>query len=327
MKTAQVTDNAVGASKKKGFFQKNWSLFLLMLPGIVYLFVNNYMPLYGMTIAFRKIDYGKGIFKSDWANPIWLNFKFLFKTRDAWIITRNTLCYNLVFILVGLVISVTLAIMLNEIRSKVMAKLYQTCTLLPHLISYVIVSYLVYALLATDTGFINNSILKALGYDPIKWYTESSKWPFILTFVNVWKTAGYTSIVYLASIAGIDPELFEAAELDGASRLQQIFKITIPMISPTIITMTLLSVGRIFYSDFGLFYQVPMDAGVLYGVTQTIDTYVYRGLLKQGNIAMSAAAGFYQSIVGFVIVMIANTITLHVNEESALFGSLRKKKL
>ncbi|NLO86297.1 MAG: sugar ABC transporter permease [Clostridiales bacterium] len=299
--------------------RKHWSLLMLMVPGLLYLIINNYLPIYGLTIAFRKINYAKGVFQSDWINPIWKNFKFLFKTRDAWIITRNTLAYNAVFIVLGLIFSVSLALMLNEIRSKRFAKLYQTSMILPHLISYVIVAYLVYALLATDNGFLNNSVLPVFGQEPVRWYADVKKWPGILIIVNLWKTAGYSSIVYLASIAGIDTEFYEAAEIDGASRMQQVRLITLPLITPTIITMTLLSIGRIFYSDFGLFYQVPMDAGILYNATQTIDTYVYRGLLKLGDVAMSSAAGFYQSIVGFLLVFIANAITRRINQENALF--------
>lgn len=299
--------------------RKNWVLLLLLLPGLVYLVINNYLPIYGLTIALRKIDYGQGVFNSEWADPIWKNFKFLFKTKDAWITTRNTLGYNAVFIVLGLVFSVGLALMLNEIRNKCAVKLYQTSMILPHLISYVIVSYLVYAFLATDNGFFNKTLLPALGIRPVKWYADVTKWPFILTIVNLWKTAGYSSVVYLASIVGIDAELYEAAEIDGATRSQQIVKITLPLIMPTVITMTLLSVGRIFYSDFGLFYQVPMNAGILYEATYTIDTYVYNALLKIGDVAMSSAAGFYQSIVGFVLVFSANALVRKISSENALF--------
>ena len=191
--------------------------------------------------------------------------------------------------------------------------------MLPYLISSVIVSYLVFAFLGADNGFINKTILPLLGMEPINWYTETEYWPFILVFVSGWKAEGYNCIVYLATIMSFDRSYYEAAIIDGATKMQQIFRITIPMLKGTIVMLTLLSVGRIFYSDFGLFYQVPMNSGALYPVTQTIDTYVYRGLLEVGNITMSAAAGAYQSLVGFVLVLTANLVVRKVDRDSALF--------
>lgn len=291
------------------------ALYVMLLPGFLYLLINNYIPMAGIIIAFKKLDFTKGIIKSDWAGLS--NFKYLFNTPDAFRITRNTICYNLFFIVTTLVFSVFVAILLSEIRSKKAIKLYQTATLLPYMVSMVIVSYLAYAFLSSD-GFLNG-IIKIIGGDKISWYTEAKYWPFILVFINTWKTIGYNSIIYLASILGIDQEMYEAASLDGCSKWNQIKCITLPMLKPTIITMLLLSVGRIFYSDFGLFYQVPMNSGPLIDITNTIDTYVFRGLTTLGDISMSAAACVYQSIVGFTIVLFANWITKKYSSENALF--------
>ena len=262
-------------------WKKYVPLFLLMIPGLAYLIINNYLPMFGMIIAFKDINYAKGIFGSDWIG--FKNFEYLFKTTDAYIITRNTILYNVLFILINTVGAISTAILLNEVRKKFFQRFYQSIIILPHLISMVIVSYLVYAMLSSDTGFINKTILPIFGMDNISWYSEKQYWPYILTIVNIWKGIGFLSVVYLASIISIDPEYYEAATLDGASRWQQIRTITIPLIVPVITMMTLLAVGRIFYSDFGLFYQVPMDSGVLAETTNVIDTYVYRALMNLGG--------------------------------------------
>ncbi len=298
-------------------WKKYVPLFLLMIPGLAYLIINNYLPMFGMIIAFKDINYAKGIFGSDWIG--FKNFEYLFKTTDAYIITRNTILYNVLFILINTVGAISTAILLNEVRKKFFQRFYQSIIILPHLISMVIVSYLVYAMLSSDTGFINKTILPIFGMDNISWYSEKQYWPYILTIVNIWKGIGFLSVVYLASIISIDPEYYEAATLDGASRWQQIRTITIPLIVPVITMMTLLAVGRIFYSDFGLFYQVPMDSGVLAETTNVIDTYVYRALMNLGDVGMSSAAGVYQSIVGFVLVIVSNYIVRKYNKENALF--------
>lgn len=272
--------------------------------------------MFGMVIAFKKLNFSKGILKSDWAGLS--NFEYLFKTPDAFRITRNTLGYNFAFIVVNLIVAVAIAIFLSEIKSKKGRKFFQTMILLPYLISMVIVSYLAYGFLSTSTGFIN-SLLSNLGMAPVSFYTEPHYWPFILIFVNCWKNAGYSSIIYLATILGIDTEMFEAANIDGATKWKQIRYITLPMLKPTMIVLTLMSIGRIFYSDFGLFYQVPMSSGALMDVTNTIDTYVYRGLISLGDISMSSAACVYQSLVGFVLVLGANWITRKYSSENALF--------
>ena len=286
----------------------------MMLPGIIYLFINNYMPLPGLIVAFKNYNAKKGIYGSDWAGL--KNFEYLFK-NDAWLITRNPVLYNVAFIIVNTCLAIAVAIILSELTGR-RKKVYQSAILLPNLISIVIVGYLVFAFLSVENGFVNNSILAPLGADPISWYSEPKYWPFILIFVNAWRVIGYNCIVYLSTIMGIDKSIYESARLDGASKWQQICSITLPLLKPTITMLTLMAVGRIFYSDFGLFYQVPMNQGALYSTTNTIDTYVFRGLLQQGNISMSAASGLYQSVVGFILVLAANLAVRKADPDSAL---------
>ncbi|WP_339270782.1 ABC transporter permease subunit [Paenibacillus sp. FSL W8-0187] len=292
-------------------------MYIMMIPGLIYLLINNYVPMAGIIIAFKHINWNKGIIDSPFAGLS--NFEYLFKTKEAWIITRNTLGYNLAFIILGTVLAVAIAIVLNEIRSKFWKKSYQTLILLPYLISIVVVSYLVFALFSSESGFINHSILEPLGLKSISWYTEPKYWPYILTIVHLWKTVGYSCIIYYATVVGIDRGYYEAAVIDGANRWKQIVHITLPSLKPTMITLVLLAIGTIFYSDFGLFYQVPMDSGPLYDVTNTIDTYVYRGLIKLNDVGMSSAAGVYQSLVGFTLVYIANRLVIKFSKENALF--------
>lgn len=292
-------------------------VYLLMLPGLAYLAVNNYAPMFGLVIAFKKMNFRKGIFGSEWVGL--KNFQFLFQTEDAWIITRNTLLYNIAFIILGMILALFVAILLSEVKKKLCLKIYQTSILLPHLISWVVIAYIVYALLSPDTGILNKRILPAFGLEPVNWYTNKTYWPFILTFMHLWKGFGYSSIIYLSSILGISSEYYEAAMLDGATKWQQIKLITVPLLKSTMITMLILNIGRIFYSDFGLFYQIPMNSGPLYSVSNTIDTYVFRALLQLGDIGMSSAAGFYQSIVGFFMVVGANALVRKISAEDALF--------
>lgn len=312
--SAEVIKRGCNMNRKK---RETIALTLIALPGILYLLINNYVPMLGIFIAFKNFSYAKGIFESPWCGLD--NFKFLFISNDAWTITRNTLLYNLAFIVIGTIISIFFAILLAELGERLRGKLFQSALLFPHLLSWVVVSYLVYALLNSSNGFINNTILPMFGIEGVDWYAKSAVWPFVLTIVFLWKNAGYNAIVYMASIAGIDKGIYEAAKIDGASKIRQIMSITLPMLKPTIITMTLMSIGRIFYSDFGLFYQVPMNSGTLFQATQTIDTYVYRGLMEQGNIGMSSAAGVFQSLIGFGLVMLANYLVRKKDPENALF--------
>lgn len=298
-------------------FKRYLPLYLMFLPGAIYLIINNYIPMAGIIVAFKKYNARLGIWKSPFCGLD--NFKFLFASPDAWVITRNTILYNLAFIVLNIVVGVVFAIFICDTLNKKMKKVYQSAILFPYLMSAVILGYIVYAFLSQSTGIINNSILPVFGKEGINWYAESKYWPFILIFVNTWKGVGYGCLIYISTINGIDPSLYEAASLDGASKWQQIKNITLPFLKPTVITLTLMNIGRIFYSDFGLFFQVPRESGLLFSATNVIDTYVYRGLMKTGNIGMSAAAGFYQSIIGFIIVLTANAIMRKVSEENALF--------
>ena len=312
MKKAEVKKG-----KKKNVLKEYWPLYLMMLPALLYLLINNYIPMAGMVIAFKKLNFAKGIWASPWAGL--KNFKFLFASKDAWIITRNTLLYNVAFILVNMVVGIAIAILITEVRNTKLKKIYQSAILLPFLMSMVILSYIVYALLSAENGLVNNSILPLFHIDPIQWYQKPKYWPAVLIIANCWKGVGYGCLIYIASLIGIDPSFYEPARLDGASKWQEITKITLPSLVPTIITLLLLSIGRIFYSDFGLFYQVPMNSGVLFPTTNVIDTYVYRALIEQGNISMSSAAGVYQSLVGFCVVMLSNWIVRRVDKDQALF--------
>ncbi|MFR2793178.1 MAG: ABC transporter permease [Eisenbergiella sp.] len=312
MKKAEVKKG-----KRKNVLKEYWPLYLMMLPALLYLLINNYIPMAGMVIAFKKLNFAKGIWASPWAGL--KNFKFLFASKDAWVITRNTLLYNVAFIFVNMVIGIAIAILITEVKNTKIKKIYQSAILLPFLMSMVILSYIVYALLSAENGLVNNSILPLFHIDPIQWYQKPKYWPAILIIANCWKGVGYGCLIYIAALIGIDPSFYEAARLDGASKWQEITKITLPSLVPTIITLLLLSIGRIFYSDFGLFYQVPMNSGVLFPTTNVIDTYVYRALIEQGNISMSSAAGVYQSLVGFCVVMLSNWIVRKVDKDQALF--------
>lgn len=292
------------------------ALISMMIPGIVYLIINNYIPMAGLVIAFKKFNYSKGIWASEW-NGL-KNFTYLFKTQDAFNIMRNTLGYNLVFIVLSHVLSVTVAIMLNFLIGNTNKKLYQTVILTPYLISMVVVSYIVFGFLSQENGYLNR-LLVSLGGKSISWYTQAKYWPYILTIVYLWKSFGYSSIIYYATAIGIDSTLYEAAEIDGANRWKQIWHVTLPGLRGTIITLVLLAVGRVFYSDFGLFYQVPMRSGLISSVTDTIDVFVYKALTQLNDVGRASAAGFLQSVLGFVLVLTANMVVRRIDKDNALF--------
>lgn len=313
------------ASKiKKGFFHElvtNKTLFLMALPGLLFLFINNYLPMLGIVVAFKRIRYGNNIFETYFGSP-WnglKNFEFFIKTPDAFTITRNTVLYNVAFILIGLVLAVTVAITINELWGSRLAKLYQSTMVLPNFFSMVVVAMLAYAFLSIDQGFLNKVILPRLGMQEIHWYQQPKYWPFILTGIQLWVNLGVGSVIYLSSITGISEEYYEAAVIDGATKWQQITSITIPLLKPTMTIMTLISLGGIFSANFGLFYNVPMESGALFSVTNVIDTYVYRALRSTGQVEMAAAASFYQSVVGFIIVMLSNAAVKKANPDYALF--------
>lgn len=299
----------------------NKELLFLSIPGAIWFLIFAYLPMFGIIIAFKRFRLSEGGFimsllKSEWVG--FENFKFLFSSSDAWVIVRNTVSYNVVFIILGIVLPVGVALILNEIRNKKMTKIYQSSMFLPYFLSWVVVSYCLYAFLNPDKGYVNG-ILSSLGMEKISWYSEKVWWPFIIVFMSQWKGIGYNTVVYLASICSIDKTYFEAARIDGATKKQQIKFITIPLLKPVIIILFILSVGRIFSADFGLFFQLPKDSGALYPVTNVIDTYVYRALMTFGDIGMSSAAALFQSTVGFVLIMLTNFIVSKVDNDSALF--------
>ncbi len=299
--------------------KQNVPYFLMMAPGFILTFIFSYLPIFGIIIAFKKFSPALGIWGSPWNGLD--NFQFIFNSSDTPIIIRNTLLYNIVFIVGGLFLNVAMALILSSVMQKKLSKIYQTCMIMPHFLSMVIVAYIVYGFLSVETGFINRSILAPLGIDPVNWYIDKRPWPYILVFVHFWKVVGYGSIVYLAAIAGIDAEMYEAAEIDGANRWKQMLYITLPSLKNTMIIMFIMNVGKIFNADFGLFYQVPMNSGALYDVTNVINVFTYN-MLGQGGITgigMSSAASFLQSIIGFVLVMITNAITKKIDNEAAMF--------
>ncbi len=310
MNTVTVSKKGKGWKKFKHFLP----IYLMGLPALIYIFINNYMPLYGIQIAFKDYRVIDGITGSKWVGLD--NFKFLFAS-DAWRITRNTVLYSFSWMILNTILAVFFAIFLNEIISNKAKKFYQSMILLPYLISYVVIAYIVYVFLS-DTGILN-TLLSAIGLEPVSWYMEGKYWPFILTLVNSWKNIGFNTIVYLSTIIGFGKEYYEAAELDGAGKWKQITRLTLPMLKPTIIMMLTMNMGSIFRSDYSLFYQVPRNSGMLYEYTDTIDTYVFRAITSNSNMGMSSAAAFYQSIVSFILVLVFNGIVRKVSKEDALF--------
>ena len=301
--------------------RENFIFLLMVLPGAAWLILFFYIPVFGNIVAFK--DYhitGEGfidsVMKSKWVG--FDNFKFLFSSKDAYIITRNTVLYNLGFIFLGLIVSVGIAIIFSELRSKRVVKVLQTSMLFPYFLSWVIISFFTDAFLNVDKGLVNH-ILTSLGMKAINFYSELWIWPALLLFLGIWKGFGYSRVMYYATIMGIDPTYYDAATVDGASKWQRIRNITIPQLSSLITVLTILAVGNIFRADFGLFYQIPHNAGALYSVTNVIDVYVYNGLTKSGDIGMTAAAGLYQSVVGLVLVLISNIIARRIDKNAALF--------
>lgn len=296
-------------------FLKVKSLFFISLPAILFLIVFNYLPMFGTVIAFKDINYAQGIMGSDWVGLD--NFKFFFNSQDALRITRNTLLLNGWFILIGTVISVIVGVLMAEL-SRRLVRIFQTILFFPYFLSWVVVGFVSYILLNPTYGVVNH-VLEFFNISAVDWYSNPDYWPVILTITYLWKNVGYTSIIYFTGLISVDESYFEAAAIDGASRFKQIMKISIPLISPLIIMMVILSVGRIFFADFGLFYFIPRNAGALYETTDVIDTYVFRSLRVTGDLGMASAAGLYQSIVGFVLVVVTNLIVRRFDKDSALF--------
>ena len=305
--------------KSNGFlveFKKNKPLFVMILPAVVLTVVMAYLPMSGLILAFKNYRFDLGVFGSDW-NGI-ENFRYLFESGTGWLITKNTIVYNLVNLITSQLLAILIAIFISEINKKFFKKISQSLIFLPYFISWVIVGTFVFAIFNYETGLLN-SIIKALGGDPVNVYEMPGIWPVIIACFNSWKWCGYNSVIYIAAIVGVDAEIYEAASVDGANIFQRIRNITLPSIRATIITMLLLNVGRILRGDFEMFYQIVGQNGQLFNATDVIDTYVFRSLLQNSNLGMSAAASLYQSVLCFVIIIVVNRIVKKVDESNALF--------
>lgn len=307
-------------SPSKGGFlrdlKKNRIYLLLLLPAVAYVIIFSYIPMGGIVIAFKNYNFAAGIMKSPWVGL--KNFRFLLISGKLWTLTRNTLAYNLVFILLGMVLNVNFAIIINEMRCRWFKKLFQTFIFLPFFISWVIANAVVQTLLDYDSGLAAN-IVRLLGGEMVNVYTNAAPWPFLLVFFRMWKSVGYGSIIYLSAITGIDTEMYEAAEIDGANSWQKVFKITIPNLVPTIIIMLLLDCGQIFRGDFGMFFQLIGNNGVLLETADILDLYVYRAMSSSPNLGMSAAAGLYQSVLCFATILLFNFIVKKIQPDYTLF--------
>lgn len=316
--TTKKTEDAVLKPRKKRWTRDDTELTLLATPTIVWYLLFSFVPMFGIIIAFKnfKIDgnFIQSVFSSEWCGLE--NFRFMFTSQDAWIVLRNTLGYNILFIILGIVVPVILALMVGQLHSKRLGKIYQTAMFMPYFLSWVVVAAIVWGFLSYDKGLIN-SITANSGADPVNWYMTAGPWPFLLVFLNVWKGLGYGMVVYLATITGIDTSYYEAAVIDGATKWQQVRYITLPIMKTVIVIMFIMAVGRIFYSDFGLFYQVPHDSNSLHEVTYTIDVMVYK-MLKSATVGMASAAAFFQSAMGCVTILIANWVVRRIDPDSAL---------
>lgn len=310
---------ACRSGKKSGFFfelRKNKILFLMILPAIAFVALFNYIPMGGMIIAFKDFHYAKGIFGSNWCG--FKNFEFLFRTGAITRVTINTVVYNILFILSDIFFQVMIAVFLSESEGRRFKKASQAMLLMPFFISWVVAGAIVYNLLSTNYGLIN-SLLTALGKERISFLNKPVYWPYFFVAFHVWKQLGYGSVVYLSAITGFDQELYEAADLDGARMFQRVTKITIPLLKPTIIVLFLLNISKVVKGDFSMFFNLTNNSAILLDVSDVIDTFVYRSLIETHNFGMSAAAGFYQSILGFVIIITVNAIVRRAQPEYALF--------
>lgn len=307
--------NKVHKKYTKKAIRESISMGVLALPGLILLIIFNYLPMFGVVIAFKNYKPLKGVLGSDWCG--FNNFKFFFTSQDAVRTIRNTMCYNGVWIIIGTVCAVGLALMFYSLKSAGAMKFYNTVMILPKFLSAVILAFLAEVFLHYRYGIINQ-MLTLLGEPAIDWYAKTNAWPIILTIVYLWATVGMSSIIYYASLMGLDEGLIEAAKLDGANKWQQIWNVMIPHLIPIIIIQTILAIGHLFSGDFGLFYQVPKDKGVLYPATDIINTYTFRAL-QEGNLAQSAAVGLAQSAAGFVMVVVTNAIVKKLSPENSLF--------
>ena len=318
-----ATSAALPYPKKKRltFTRDDMELTMLALPTFVWYVIFMYLPMFGIIIPFKQYRIDGNGFISSLLSSEWVgfeNFKFLFATDNTWIMIRNTVLYNIAFITLGIIVPVIFAILMNEMLWRKFAKTCQTMMFLPYFLSWVVISYFVYAFLSPDKGLVN-SMLVAMGFDKISWYTSPQYWPFILIFLNTWKFMGYNSVIYMASIAGFDKSMYEAALIDGASKWQQVKYITLPLLKPIMIILFIMNIGNIFRSDIGIFWHVPKAQGALRSVTETVDTYLYRAMTQINDIGKSSAVNFVQSVIGCITILVANGIVTKVDPDSAMF--------
>ncbi|MFC4598770.1 ABC transporter permease [Cohnella hongkongensis] len=299
----------------KGRFQRNRELFLLSVPALLYKLLFFYLPLVFLIIAFKNYRYDLGLWGSAWVG--FENFKFFFVSNAGWLVTRNTVLYNLAFMALTTVCALALAVGLNELKRR-WVKLHQTVLFLPYFLSWVVVGYIVLGFLDHQNG-VANQLLLGWGSQPVSWYRQAEYWPFILVLVHLWKSIGFATLIYFSGILGIDSSYYEAARIDGASRPQMVLRITLPLLTPLVVILLIIEMGKIFRADFGMFYFVPNDVSFLYNATDVIDTYVYRSLRVVGNLGMSTAVGLYQSVVGLLLVLLSNYVVKKINEENALW--------
>ena len=321
--TLQKAASRRNVSGRMSKYKKTLALLTMVAPGAIWLLLLRYLPMGGIVLAFKdyKINPRNPSFISNLINSKWVgfkNFEYLFKTDATWIMFRNTLAYNVVFIILGVIIPVAFAIMMNEFTKKHVKKAYQTMMFFPYFLSWVVVSYFLNAFLDAQYGMIP-AMQQAAGKEVTSWYTTPGPWPYLLVFANLWKNVGYSTVLYLAAITGIDANQYEAAAIDGATKWQQVLYVTLPHLRTMICILFIMNVGKIFASDFGLFYNVPMQNGALFSVTQTIDTYVYRAYIATGNPGQSSAAGLLQNVLGFVCILSANAIVKKIDSDSAMF--------
>jgi len=311
-------------AKKKPFkerFKTNLPLLVFSLPAFIWFVIFAYLPMFGLIIPFKRYkifskNFFYNLYMSEWSGLD--NFKFFFRSNDAWIIIRNTIGYNFIFIVVNIVLAMFTAIALHEIFSKKLAKFYQTSMFLPHFLSWVVISYAVFAFLSPDKGLLNK-LITSLGGKGVNWYTNTKFWPVFLVLINSWKGLGYNTVVYLSALSGIDKTYYEAAAMDGATKWQMTKSITIPLLRPVVTIIFITSLANIFRADFGLFFQVPRNSGPLYNVTNVIDTYVFRALLESGDIGLSSAVSLLQSVVGTILILFSNKIVKRYDPQRSLF--------
>ena len=290
----------------------------MLLPGVVIIFIFAYLPMGGMVLAFKQFRYAKGILGSPWTKGIFDNFRFFFISGKAMLVTGNTFTYNLMFIAVNTVLASGFAIILGEIGGRTFKKLTQSVIFLPYFVSWVIVGSIAYNMLNYETGAVN-ALIKSLNLETVNFYGTPSAWPWLIVFFNAWKGVGYSMVVYLAAVVGIDAQLNEAAEIDGANIFQRVRHVTLPSILPTMVTLVLLDVSKIFRGNFDLFYQLIGKNGALYNATDVIDTFVFRSLIQSSDVGMAAAAGLYQSVLCFATIILVNWIVRRVDSDYALF--------